>query len=316
MKFSPVVPFEPVISQDLPDGDAWIAQIKWDGVRMLAYYDGTSTELINRRGNRRTLQYPELNDVTAYCKADSVILDGEIIALKQGKPSFHEIMQRDSLRKEQAIQAALSRIPVIYMVFDILYCNGHWTVDQPLSQRQLLLSEMVIPHPHVQVVPSYNHPAELLNAARTNGLEGIICKNPNSMYAPGGKDKRWLKYKIISDLNAVAGGFTIRDGRINAVVLGLYDDDNKLQYIGHAGPGRLNSADWRKVIERGAALSTKICPFATAPARGSGVIWIEPMLVFKVNYLEWNASGTLRHPVIQAEVQIPPGECRLERHSF
>lgn len=312
MKLFPVIPFEPIIADKLPDGASWIAQIKWDGVRMLTYYDGINTELINRRGNHRTLQYPELAEITSYCKADSVILDGEIIALSKGKPSFHEVMRRDSLKKENAIRAAKSQVPVIYMVFDILYCNGQWVLDQPLSRRQLLLAEMLLPHPYVQRVPSYSNPAELLTSARTNGLEGIICKDITSTYTPGGKDKRWLKRKIISDVIAVAGGVTFRDGRVNALLLGLYDEDGGLRYIGHAGSGRLNQERWRNMTSEAVSLSIATMPFTDLPQRYSGACWIKPQLVFKVHFLEWNPSGTLRQPVIQALVDIPPQECRFK----
>lgn len=205
MKLQPITPFEPILADQLPIGSQWLAQIKWDGVRMLSYSDGNSSELINRRGNYRTAQYPELTDVSAYCKADSVILDGEIIALKDGKPSFHEVMRRDSLKNGSTISVVRHQVPVIYMIFDILFYNGQSTIDQPLFTRQQLLSDILLPHPHVQAVPSYTDPAELFAAAQSQSLEGIICKDINSTYAPGGKDKRWQKRKIISDITAVAG---------------------------------------------------------------------------------------------------------------
>ncbi|KGE19164.1 DNA ligase [Paenibacillus wynnii] len=312
MKFSPIIPFEPILTNQLPVGDTWIAQIKWDGVRMLSYYDGVNTELINRRGNRRTPQYPELTDIKAYCKADSVILDGEIIALSNGKPSFQEVMRRDSLRKEAAIRVAKNEIQVIYMVFDILYCNGAWTLNQPLSSRQALLKEILIPHPHVQMVPSYTNPEELWASAQSHELEGIMCKDISSTYTPGGKDKRWQKRKIISDVTAVAGGVTFRDGRVNAFLLGLYDEEGKLQYIGHAGSGKLKMEDWRQLTNQALKLAVPTMPFTNLPQRYTGAFWISPQLVFKVHFLEWNPSGTLRHPVIQASVDIPPQECRLK----
>jgi bifunctional non-homologous end joining protein LigD len=311
MKLKPVIPFEPIIAEQLPAGPGWIAQIKWDGVRMLSYYDGKSAELINRRGNKRTMQYPELADPTLYCKASSVILDGEVIALSNGKPSFHEVMRRDSLRKEATIRTVKTQVPVIYMIFDILYCNGQSTMNLPLSERQQLLADMILPYPYVQLVPSYTNPGELLNAARTNGLEGILCKDISSTYTPGGKDKRWLKRKIISDVLAVAGGVTFRDGRVNAFLLGMYDEAGILHYIGHAGSGRFNVEGWRKITEEALGLARETMPFAGLPQRYTGAVWIEPKLVFKVNFLEWNPSGTLRQPVIQAAVDIPPQECRL-----
>ena len=316
LKFSPIIPFEPIVTTQLPAGECWIAQIKWDGVRMLAYYDGVSTELINRRGNYRTMQYPELADTTAYCKADSVILDGEIIALSQGKPSFQEVMRRDSLRKEAAIRAAKGQIQVIYMVFDILFCNGEWTLDQPLSRRQALLKEMLVPHPHVQMVPSYANPEELWASAKSHDLEGILCKDITSTYSPGGKDKRWQKRKVILDVTAVAGGVTFRDGRVNAFLLGLYDEEGKLQYIGHVGSGKLKMEDWRQLTNEAMGLATPVMPFESLPQRYNGAFWIIPKLVFKVHFLEWNPSGTLRQPVIQAAVDILPQECRFKGQKY
>ncbi|MFE4713030.1 DNA ligase [Paenibacillus sp. NPDC056722] len=313
MKLKPVIPFEPILADQLPQGNQWIAQIKWDGVRMLSYYDGNSTELVNRRGNRRTLQYPELADAAAYCKANSVILDGEIIALNGGKPSFHEVMRRDSLRTEATIQAVKRQVPVMYMIFDILYCNGGWLLDQPLHKRQQLLAEILLPHPHVQSVPSYTNPAELFNAAQKGGLEGIVCKEMDSTYALNGKDKRWQKRKIIQDLVAVAGGVTFRDGLVNALLLGLYDDEGKLHYIGHAGAGKLTVQDWRELTRYAHESAAPTMPFAALPQRSKTAFWIMPQLCFKIHFLEWNTSGTLRQPVIQAQVDIPPQDCLLSQ---
>jgi bifunctional non-homologous end joining protein LigD len=315
LTLQPLIPFEPVLASrlPLPESEPWIAQIKWDGVRMLSYYDGSHAELLNRRGNRRTLQYPELSRPEAYCRADSVILDGEIIALSGGKPSFHEVMRRDSLKNEAAIRAVSVQVPVLYMVFDILYCNGVWLLDQPLSRRQQILSEMLLPHPHVQNVPSYPQPAQLYSAALKGGLEGIVCKKLTSTYAPGGKDHRWQKYKIISDVTAVAGGVTFRDGLVNALLFGLYDDAGKLHYIGHAGAGRITVQDWRNLNARIGSLLTGQMPFAELPQRSKGAVWIKPELVFKLHYLEWNTSGTFRQPVIQSQVELPPLACRMNQ---
>lgn len=313
MKLMPVIPFEPLLAGQLPVGSQWIAQIKWDGVRMLSYYDGSTSELINRRGNHRTGQYPELADIPAFCKANSVILDGEIIALKDGKPSFHEVMRRDSLKNSSTIAVVRYQVPVIYMIFDILYYNGQWTIDQPLSLRQQLLSNVLLPHPHVQAVPSYTDPSQLFAAAQTQNLEGIVCKDISSTYALGGKDKRWQKRKIISDITAVAGGVTFRDGIVNALLLGLYDCDGLLHYIGHAGTGRLTVQDKRDLTAQAYSLSIDKMPFATVPQRGKGAFWMNPQLVFKVHFLEWNTSGTLRQPVIQAKVDLPPQSCSMDQ---
>lgn len=313
MMLQPIIPFEPILAEQLPVGNQWIAQIKWDGVRMLSYYDGNTSRLINRRGNHRTMQYPELADAPAYCNAKSVILDGEVIALKDGKPSFHEVMRRDSLKNGSTIAVVRYQVPVIYMIFDILFHNGQSTIDQPLSLRQQLLSTILLPHPHVQAVPSYTNPTELFAAAQSQKLEGIVCKDINSIYAPGGKDKRWQKRKIISDITAVAGGVTFRDGIVNALLLGLYDGKGQLHYIGHAGPGKLTVQDKRDLTAQAYSLAIDKMPFTAIPQRVKGAFWIKPELVFKVHFLEWNTSGTLRQPVVQAMVDLSPEACTMEQ---
>ncbi|WP_223879836.1 ATP-dependent DNA ligase [Paenibacillus spiritus] len=314
LSFPAVKPFEPVLAEVPPQGPEWIAQIKWDGVRMLACRDGNGAELVNRRGNRRTAQYPELADIAAYCRADSVILDGEIIAMSGGKPSFHEVMRRDGARTEASIRSASRQVQVIYMVFDILYRGGVWLTDRPLAERQKILQETLRPHPHVQAVPSYPDGAGLLEAARSQSLEGIVCKDLGSRYAPGGKDARWRKIKLLSDVTAVAGGVTFRDGIVNALLLGLYDEAGRLHYIGDAGSGRLTAADWRELTALAHSMAADRMPFASPPARAKGkAMWVRPELVFKLHFLEWNASGTMRQPVIQCRMELPPSACTLDQ---
>lgn len=310
MKLTPVKPFEPIMTDHLPAGDKWIAQIKWDGVRMLVYNDGSDTELINRKGNNRTRQYPELWDTSAYCRADSVILDGEIIALVGGVPSFHQVMRRDSLRQEQQIRARVQQVPIVYMVFDILYCNGEWVTGRTLKERQALLEEMLIPNQHVQPVPSYTDIPLLYEVSQQHQLEGIVLKDLGSVYAIGGKDKRWQKRKNIQDVNAVVTGVTYRDGIVNALLLGLYDEDGRLIYIGHAGTGKLSVADWRRITKEASGMVVKDRPFANQTERQKGAVWIRPEWVVKVNFLEWTPGGTLRQPSIQAFVEMDPRECR------
>ncbi|OZB95976.1 RNA ligase family protein [Paenibacillus sp. XY044] len=311
MPFTPIAPFEPIMTDALPSGEQWIAQIKWDGVRMITYYDGEDVQLVNRKGNNRTRQYPELLDIASYCRADSVILDGEIIALVNGVPSFHQVMKRDSLRVEQQIKARVQQVPIVYMIFDILYYNGEWVNGRPLRERQQLLEEAVIPTGHVQLVPSYTDVPLLYDVSVQHRLEGIVVKDINSVYALGGKDKRWQKRKNIQDVNAVVGGVTFRDGIVNALLLGLYTEDGRLVYIGHAGTGKLKVADWRSITERAADMAVKERPFANQPERQKGAVWIRPEWVVKVNFLEWTPGGTLRQPSIQAFVDVPPGDCRL-----
>lgn len=314
MDIKPVIPFEPIRSDKLPQGDPWIAQVKWDGVRMLTYADGRETRLINRKGNHRTLQYPEFTDVGAYCRAESVILDGEMIAIAGGKPSFHEIMKRDSLRREREIRFAASRVQAIYMIFDVLYCNGEWVTGQPLSSRQQLLHRIVTPNERVQLVPNVADPETLFAVMEQQGWEGVVCKRLDSSYLIGGKDARWVKKKLAHDLYAAIGGVTYRDGMVNAILLGLYDENGRFIYIGHAGSGKWQAAEWRRLTEEAKRLRIADRPFINQPERIKGADWVKPELVAKVQFLEWTPGGTMRHPVIQGWADVPPEACTLSQN--
>lgn len=308
MKLVPVKPFEPISADQVPDGDGWIAQVKWDGVRMLTYSEGGQTRLINRRLNERTRQYPELTEPAAWCTADSFVLDGEVIALKDGLPSFYGVMKRDNLRSEAAIRQAARNGPVTYMIFDLLYVNGEWLTGRSLHERQERLADIIRPQDHVQLVDNVADGESLLAVMKQYGMEGIVCKELSATYAPGGKDGRWRKVKLFRDLVAAVGGVTLRAGTVNALLLGLYAD-GRFHYIGHAGTGKLTQADWRALTERLLPMTVPERPFVNEPQRSQDAIWIKPELTVKVQFLEWTPQGTMRHPSIQAITDVPPAAC-------
>ncbi|WP_438434751.1 ATP-dependent DNA ligase [Gorillibacterium sp. sgz500922] len=309
---SPVLPFEPISSAAIPEGDRWIAQIKWDGVRMLLYGDQSEIRLVNRRLNERTAQYPEYRELKRLCRAKDVILDGEIIALEQGLPSFHQVMKRDGVRSADRVAPAMRAVPVVYMVFDLLYADGEWILDLPLSERQTRLAELVIPSETLQLVPSVAQGAALYRAIEERGMEGIVCKDLTSRYALGGKDGRWVKIKNDRDLIAVVGGMTLRGNTANALLLGLYREDGQLIYIGHAGTGKLTAADWAEFTAASHPLRQETRPFANRPERWKDAVWLKPVLTVKLKFREWTHHGTLRQPSIQAFVEADAAECTFE----
>ncbi|RRJ64237.1 DNA ligase [Paenibacillus oralis] len=313
MDLKPVAPFEPIRSETIPQGENWVAQVKWDGVRMLTYRDGRETRLINRKGNDRTAQYPEFADVSSYCRANSVILDGEMIALSGGKPSFHEIMRRDSLRREREIRFASGRIQAIYMIFDILHFDGDWVTGRTLAERQRLLQEIVIPGDRVQLVPNTQDGQLLFNLMKERGWEGIVCKKLDSPYQIGGKDGRWVKRKLARDLYAAIGGVTYRDGIVNAILLGLYDAEGRFLYIGHAGTGKWKVETWRELTAKIPGLAVPERPFYNVPERLKGAVWIQPALTVKVQFLEWTPGGTMRHPIIQGWGGVLAEDCSVSQ---
>ncbi|NGQ93870.1 DNA ligase [Brevibacillus sp. SYP-B805] len=309
----PIIPMEPVSTELIPSGREWIAQVKWDGVRVLTYYDGKEVRLYNRKGNERTHHYPEITDLHSYCHAGSVILDGEIIALgEDGKPSFHEVMRRDGLRRMEKVAHIRNEVPVTYMIFDCIYQDGLWLNNQPLADRIDALSRIITPNERVQLVSSHPDGRALFEVIKQHGMEGIVMKDLTSRYIINGKDRRWQKCKNYRDLIAVIGGFTLSGGIVNAILLGLYDQAGKLWYIGHAGTGRLTTAEWRELTEKLHPLVTTACPFVQLPARHRDAFWVKPTHTVKIKFAEWTEGHTLRQPSIQAFVDVPPEECTMQ----
>jgi len=314
LKLDPVIPFEPVPAERIPAGPGWTAQIKWDGVRVLACLDGQGFRLYNRKGRERTLQYPELHDPSTWCSASSFLVDGEMIAFDRSKPSFHEIMKRDGLRRPERVREAARRIPAVYMAFDVLFCDGRWVTDRPLSERQEVLASMLKPHPSVRLVGNEPDARALLAVMEAHGMEGIVCKRLDSTYAIGGKDGRWRKLKVSRELTAVAGGIAPGGGGTGSLLLGLFDPEGRLVYIGRAGPGRIALAEWSRLLREAKALAVPASPFAAAALRreretGRGVTWLRPNLAVRVRFQEWTPHGTMRQPVILAVADAPPGIC-------
>lgn len=310
MQLQPIIPFEPIKTEDIPTGKNWISQVKWDGVRVLTYYDGKDVRLFNRKKNERTFHYPELTNIHSFCKADSVILDGEIIALgNDGKPSFHEVMRRDGIRRLERVSHLRNSVPVTYMIFDIIFYNGKWMNDFRLEDRLQLLSDLIIPGNEVQLVPSFDNGKSLYQAIEQQELEGIVIKDLNSKYVINGKNASWQKKKNYNDLIAVVAGVTFRSGIVNSLLLGLYDQKGQLWYIGHAGSGKMKPTEWRQLIEKINHLKTNNNPFFNKPSRIKEAVWIKPKLTVKVNFLEWTEGHELRQPVIQAFVDVPSSKC-------
>ncbi|SEN29542.1 non-homologous end-joining DNA ligase [Lihuaxuella thermophila] len=313
----PIIPMEPSRSDSIPQGQEWVAQVKWDGVRVLTYYDGREVRLYNRKMHERTLHYPEIIDIHSYCDADSVILDGEIIALgSDGKPSFHEVMRRDGIRRMEKVAQAQKRVPVTYMIFDVIYKNGIWLNQRPLIERIKILSDLIQPNDYVQLVSSHDDGQALFHAVRQHGMEGIVMKKTNSPYRIGKKDDVWLKIKNYRDLIAVVGGFTLSGGMVNAVLLGLYDEQGRFWYIGHAGTGKLTQQDWRELTERLKSNVSKDRPFVNKPDRSLKAYWVKPALTAKIKYAEWTEGHSLRQPSIQAFVHVPAHECKFSPEMF
>ncbi|KXG77700.1 hypothetical protein AN618_08980 [Fervidicola ferrireducens] len=192
----PFIPMEPTSYPEAFDDESFGFQVKWDGTRILAHIDD-AVELFNRKMKRRTKHYPEVVDaLSRFFSHKSAVLDGEMIALCGGKPDFQNLMRRDMATEEATVKYLAAKIPVTYVVFDILYLNGKCLVDLPFSERYGILRGCLSSSDPVVVTDTFPGTGiALFEAVKEKGLEGIVAKKLDSRYEIGKKSKNGSRSK-------------------------------------------------------------------------------------------------------------------------
>jgi len=285
----------------------WIYQVKWDGVRNLTLVEGGSVRHWSRRMRERTALFPEFDGLARALNGRRAVLDGEIIVLRGGRPSFSAVLERDLATRSTSPPRGL---PATLMLFDLLELDGRELYGWPLAERLDLLARAMPQSEAWQVVSSFpgDQGPALFGAAVAQGLEGVVAKRQASLYVPGTRSRDWLKIKRRSEMLAVVVGYTNPKGRSGGLLLGAYQD-GRLRYIGRAGSG-LTSADLATIR---ANVPPGPCPFDREPAlrdRFSGdagpVVWVEPRLTVRVAFSEWTEEQRLRDPVVVGFSTDPP----------
>ncbi len=294
-----IEPMMAQISERVPAGGDWLFEVKWDGVRALAFIENERVRLQSRTGSSCERQYPELSVIPHRVAAETAILDGEIAVLDaKGVSQFHLIQPRIMNADANSIAHMSRTTPVVYFVFDLLYLNGYDLRGVRLDERRRLLEEIVTPDPVCRLSAAFpGAGVEMLEAARENGLEGLLAKRASSIY----ESKRasdWLKIKIVTQQEFVIGGFTVPQGErshFGALVLGVYED-GKLQWVGNVGTG-FDQKTLAFVFSRLKSLITTRCPFAERPKPDRGMTWVKPELTAQVKFTQWTPDKRLRAPV-------------------
>jgi bifunctional non-homologous end joining protein LigD len=305
------------IAEQPPRGDDWFYEVKWDGVRAIAFLENEAVRLQSRTGTRCERQYPELAVIPHQLAARSAILDGEIAVLDgKGVSQFHLIQPRIANTDPNTITHLVRSTPVVYFVFDLLYLDGYDLRNVELSRRRELLESILTPSPVLRLSEAFPASAgeALLEAARETGLEGILAKRAGSRYESK-RSSDWLKIKIVGRQEFVIGGFTEPQGDrayFGALVLGVYKD-GQLQWAGNVGTGfdQKSLAHLYSLIQ---PLVTKQCPFAERPKPDKGMTWVKPELVAEVKFSNWTPDNRLRAPVfLGLRGDKPAGEAVREK---
>ncbi len=296
---SAIEPMKATLTDKPPRGEDWLFEVKWDGVRAVAFLEEEQVRLQARSGLRCERQYPELAVIHHQVAGAQVILDGEIAVLDdKGVSRFHLIQTRIANSDPNAVAHLVRSTPVVYFVFDLLYLDGYDLRNVNLSERRKLLEAIVTPSEVLRVSEAFAGAGEeMLEAARQHGLEGIVAKRANSCYESR-RSREWLKIKIVNEQEFVIGGFTKPQGErqhFGALALGYYEA-NKLHWAGNVGTG-FDQKTLAAIDRKLEPLITTKCPFAERPKPDRGMTWVRPELVCQVRYLHWTTDGRLRAPV-------------------
>jgi bifunctional non-homologous end joining protein LigD len=298
------------------DSDAWLFELKYDGVRVIAVRDGDVTQLRSRNAKDISERYPEIREAVQALPFERLVLDGEIVALdERDHPSFERLQRRIAMTDPAEIAHQALVHPVCCFLFDLLSFDRFDLRKLPLIRRKAMLSEMI----RGDTILRYcDHVAgrgrSLFDAAAREGLEGIIAKRAASHYS-GTRSADWLKIKCPRTTTAVIGGWTPPKGgriRFGALLLGQYDPEGNLHYIGRAGSG-FDEPTLRTIGDLIAPLATSTSPFrrgGSAPPRGSR--FCRPELVCEIRYADLTSRGLLRHPTfIRMREEVAPMECHI-----
>ena len=285
---------------DLNEEDDWAFEMKWDGIRAIAYVESGEVRLISRNGNDLTNSYPDLASIADAVDGD-VVLDGEIVALnKRGRPDFGLLQSRMNLTRKADVDPAARATPVHYMVFDILERDGSSTGRTDYDERRALLEATVSPGRRIQAPPAFEGAAhEAIAASLELGLEGIIAKKRDGSYSAGRRSRSWIKIKHHLAQEVVIGGWRPGKGRrlsqVGSLLMGIPDGDG-LRYVGRVGTG-FRERDLEELTGRLRRLERKTAPFLDVPrAEAADAHWVTPRLVGEVEFAEWTATGRLRQP--------------------
>jgi bifunctional non-homologous end joining protein LigD len=291
-----------VAKPPVPD-EAWGFEFKWDGIRAEAYVEGGTVRLVSRTGELVTARYPEVHAMGRALGSREVVLDGEIVALdEKGRPSFEEIQQRMGLTSETEIRRKMKEVPVTYMIFDVMWQDGHSLLKDPYAARRKALERLNLNGASWQTPPfEKGGGPTMLEASRKAGLEGIMGKKLDSPYEPGRRSGVWVKVKNRNRQEFVIGGWLDgegkRTGHPGALLVGYYDK-TKLVYAGKVGTGFTDAMLDRLQSALKPLAQTK-SPFDAGTPPPKAAHFVKPKLVAEVEFVEWTRSGQLRAPAFK-----------------
>lgn len=285
------------IVQRLPEGREWMYEVKFDGYRALLIKNGISVTIRSRNDKDLTAAYPGIRAAGARLRAETAVVDGEIVAVDaNGHPSFQALQHR----------SAHASHTVVFYAFDLLHVGGKDVTTLPLTDRRALLPGVLEGSGVLLSEELHGTLARIIDAVQALGLEGIVAKRRDSRYDAGQRNGTWLKLKLDRQQEFVIGGYRPGPHGVDTLLVGFYDG-KQLRFAGKVRAGFTPHVR-REVFARLGRLHADRCPFVDLPNSeashwGGGVTedqmqemqWLEPRLVAQIRFVEWTADGHLRH---------------------
>ncbi len=270
------------------DNPEWLFEIKWDGYRAVSFFRDGKVRLVSRNQNDLTAQYSELHELAKFVKAETAVLDGEIVVLdEQGRASFGLMQQRTGIRSGGRRATARPELPALYYAFDLIYLDGYDLRRVPLERRKQILAQIITPNEIMRYSDHFPQGLALFKVAKEKGLEGILAKKKSSLYEER-RSQEWLKIKVTQTIDCVIGGYTDPEGSrqyFGSLVLGLYDKKGKLIHVGQAGTG-FDQATLKEIWNKLKPLDASRNPFH-GDVEAANVHWVKPLLVAEIKFGEW-----------------------------
>lgn len=271
----------------------YLYEIKFDGIRCLAYINKDSVDLRNKRNKQVNMQYPELNHIYTQV-TDKCILDGEIVVSVNGKPDFYKVQKRALTTDLFKIEMSMTINPATFIVYDILYYKDHEIIDIPLIDRKKLINEIISENKYIVISRVIEERGiELFNLTKQQSLEGVVAKRKDSKYFYGKRSKDWIKFKHMSDEDFIICGYIKKSNNMSSLILGQYNKARDLIYKGHVTLG----SSIKKVMDHNPTIIEN-SPFNYTPSGNENAIWLKPQLVGVVEYMA-NDKNTIRQPVFK-----------------
>ena len=267
--------------------DNYIFELKYDGIRTLLYVSPKTFKLITRNGNDLANIYPELKSVQNIVGKHKVIFDGEIVAFKNGKPSFSELQHRNHLKNISKIKLMINEIPVCFVVFDIIYFDKDLT-NLTLMERKKILNDFTDTDIFIKT-KMYNDGLKLFKHIKKIGLEGIVAKQKDSKYILGKRVENWVKIKNFKKEYFYVYGVTKLKDKY-ALYLGEYKN-KKLIPVGKVSV--MPDNDVLRMVQKQKKVKNIFVDIT------DNINFVEPINKILVHYMERTLNNTLRQPFIK-----------------